>query len=151
MKVCAISLLAILLSAGAASAQSFIEDIQRGVSDGREAGRQTSLLVPVLAGTGTSAALALSDGAELSNNHIVSAVVVNSVLTVAATWVSGLILPPRPSPEDRAMLAQQSPEYATQWENGFRESAGQRRFAGKLLGSLGGVVVGIAIYAIRAR
>lgn len=151
MRAVAASLVAILLSAGAVSAQTFIDEIQRGVRDGSHAGRQSSLLPPVLVGSGTSAALALADGAELTNNHIVSALVVNSALTVAAVWVSGLILPPRPSHRDREMLAGQSPEYARYWENGFRESASKRRFAGKLLGSFGGMAIGIAIYAIRAK
>jgi hypothetical protein len=142
---------AILLSASAVSAQSFIDEIQRGARDGRVAGREASLLVPVLAGAGTGAALALTDNAELTNNHIVSAVVLNSAATVVATWVSSLVLPPRPSREDRQMLSLQTPEYARQWENGFRESAGNRRFMGKLLGSFSGVALGIAIYAIRAR
>jgi hypothetical protein len=151
MKAFAASLAALFLSAGAASAQYNFEDIQRGVRDGLQAGREASLLMPVFAGGGTAAALALTDGAELTNNHIVSALVVNSALSVAATWVSSLILPPRPSREDRQMLTQQTPLYAQSWHYGFRQTSANRRFSGKLLGSFGGVVIGIAIYASRAK
>jgi len=151
MKSLAGTIAALLLTASTVHGQSFIDEIQRGARDGRAAGRQASILVPVMAGAGTGAGLALVDGAELTNNHIVSAVIVNSAASVVATFVSNLILPPRPSEADRAMLAGQTREYARQWEHGFRESAGNRRFMGKLLGSFSGVALTIAVYAVRSR
>lgn len=149
MKSLAISLFMVLFCVAVVHAQA--DDILRGARDGTEAGRREGFLMPVFVGGATATALALSDGGKLNNNQVVSALVVNTAASAAAVWIASAVLPPKPSRDEREMLAQQSQLYSNAWRMGFRESAGSRRVVANVLGVLTGAVVGVALYSRRAR
>ena len=141
----------VLLTAGArtSAGQSDVQDIVKGMEAGAEAGRRTSLVMPVTVAWGSAAALALADDAHLNNNHIVTSLALNTGITAGVTWLSHLVLPPRPSGAQRDFLAKQPTLYVNSWRRGFRETAGKRRFAVSALAVLSSVGVSYLVYTVR--
>lgn len=147
----------LLLLAAAAHAQTQVqqqptgvEDIRRGLTDGAAAGRHTSLLLPLTFTIGTAAVLSATDGAELTNNHIVAALVANTAISAGVSFLSHKLLKPRPNRDQREALAQQSALYANAWRRGFNDASSNRRFVASAVGVLGGAVLAAVIYSVRA-
>jgi hypothetical protein len=151
MNVLLIAVLLIGAFARPVAGQADVQEIVRGVEAGSDAGRRTGFLTPVAAAWGSAAALALTDDAHLNNNHIVTSLAINTAISAGVTWLSNLVLPPRPSGDQREFLAKQSTLYVNSWQRGFRETAGKRRFAVSALGVLSGVGVSFLIYSARER
>ena len=132
------------------SGPSVVEDIRRGVLDGTTAGRRSSVLLPFTITAGTSAALALTDGADLTNNYIVTALVRNTAISAGVSFLTAKLFKPGPSREQREALAQQSSLYANSWRRGFRDSAANRQFIASAVGVLAGAALSATIYSLRA-
>jgi hypothetical protein len=142
---------AIVLAAGvrAASGQADIEHIRRGVEAGLDAGRHTGIVTPVAVAWGSAAALAFADDSKLNNNHLVTALVLNTAISAGATWLSNLVLPPRPSGEQREYLARQPTLFVNSWQRGFKETSQKRRFTASAVAVLSGVGVSYLVYSRR--
>src|SRR5262245_35542450 len=120
-----IFLLAVILLAAVArtsAAQGDVQDILKGMEAGSEAGRRTSIVLPVGVAWGSAAALALADDGRLNNNHIVTSLALNTGITAGVTWLTHLVLPPRPSGEQRDFLAKQPTLYVNSWRRGFQQT-----------------------------
>ena len=149
MQILLIALFLITAGAQAATAQADVQDIVRGVEAGSDAGRRTGIVTPVAIAWGSAAALALTDNADLNNNHVVTALALNTAISAGATFLTNLILPPRPSGQQRDHLSKQPTLYVNSWNRGFRETAGKRRFAASALGVLSSLAVSYVIYSTR--
>jgi hypothetical protein len=151
MRISLIALICLAAAARPAIGQGDADEIVRGVQAGLDAGRRTSIVPPFAVAWSSAAALALTDDAHLNNNHIVTALAVNTAITAGLTWLSSLVLPPRPSGEQREFLATQPQLFVNSWRSGFRQTANKRRFAASALGVLSSVGVSFLIYHSRER
>jgi hypothetical protein len=151
MKTLWIAVLLFAAGARAGTAQGDVQDILRGIEAGADAGRRTGIVMPVGVAWGSAAALALTDDAYLNNNHVVTALAVNTAISAGLTWLSNVVLPPRPSGEQREFLSKQTTLYVNSWRRGFRETAGKRRFAVSALAVLTGIGVSYLVYSARER
>ena len=129
--------------------QEAVEDINRGLRDGMAAGRRSSVILPVSVAWGSATALAVTDSPDLNNNEVVSALVANTAISAGLTWLTSVVMPPRPNRNQRSTLQEQSPLYANSWRSGFRQTAAKRRFAANALGVLTGVGITYLIYSNR--
>ena len=149
MKISLIAVIVLAAGVRAASGQADVEHIKRGVEAGLDAGRHTGVVTPVVVAWGSAAALAFSDDAQLNNNHLVTALALNTAISAGATWLSNVVLPPRPSGEQREFLAQQPTLFVNSWRKGFKETSRKRRFTASAVAVISGVGVSWLIYSRR--